>query len=298
MGCRLWLCPTKEARGVQHRVTVGRPVHQDSHRWDVVHTVRRYMALLVAVEPVEGEATPRRVVCPPSSLISDRCRNGGLILQLVSQRCGGKLALVPVGHRGEKGEGAAEEPCEVHLQWLLCRRIHADIEVLDPVRWREAAAPQARGIQVMYAIPTVAPLLVSTDGPHRRFGVRHQPVHAWLLGQPPDVRQEDHGLPFLGGAHSRGNMGPVRPLPTLGDPCHSHACQRRPNIHLGYSSAEGCQCRQVMELDTRPGARGQDLGGVGGQAVKGQVPVVLAEMGLQGRVELGRQRTHRAERVV
>ena len=58
------------------------------------------------------EATPRRVVCAPSSLISDPRRNGGLIM--------GKLALVPVGHRGEKGEGAAEEPCEVHLQWPLC----------------------------------------------------------------------------------------------------------------------------------------------------------------------------------
>ena len=91
-------------------------------------------------------------------------------------------------------------------------------------------------------------------------------------------------------------------MPTLGDPCHSHARRRRPSIHCGYSSAEGCQCRQVMEPDTGLGVWGQDPGGrVGGQAVrcqKGQVPVVLAEVGLQGRVELGRQRTHLAERVV
>ena len=52
--------------------------------------------------PVEGEATPRCVVRPPTGLICDPCRNGGLILQPVAQRCGGKLALVPVGHRGEK----------------------------------------------------------------------------------------------------------------------------------------------------------------------------------------------------
>ena len=94
------------------------------------------MALLVIVEPVKGEATPLCVVRPPSSLISGPRRNGGLTLQPVAQRCGGKLALVPVGHRGEKGEGAAEEPCEVHLRWLLRRRIHSDIEVRDPVRQR------------------------------------------------------------------------------------------------------------------------------------------------------------------
>ena len=222
---------------------------QDSHRWDVVHSVRRYMALLVTVELVEGEATPWRVVRAPLSLISDPCRDGGLSLSPVAQRCGGKLALVPVGHQGEKGEMAAEEPCEVHLRWFLCRRIHADVEVRDPVRrrgdhidgrgWGETAAPQDRGIQVVF--------LVSTKGPHRRFGVRHQPVHARLLDQPPDLRQEDHGLPFLGGAHSGGNVGPVGPMLTLGDPCHSHTRRCCPSIHRSYSSAEGCQLRQVME---------------------------------------------------
>ena len=43
------------------------------------------------------------------------------------------------------------------------------------------AASNDRGIQVVYAIPTMAPLLVSSKGPHRRFGVRHQLVHARLL---------------------------------------------------------------------------------------------------------------------
>ena len=155
VGGRFWLCPTEEACGVQHRVAVGGPVCQDNHRGDVVHAVRSYMALLVTVKPVEGEA-PRRVVRPPLRLISDPHRNRGSILQLVAQRRGGKPALVPVGPRGEKGEGAAEEPCEVHLWWLLRRRIHANVEVRDLVRRRgdhiygrgrgEAAAPQARGI--------------------------------------------------------------------------------------------------------------------------------------------------------
>ena len=218
------------------------------------------MAMLVTVEPVEEEATPWRVVCSPLSLISNPCRNGGLFLQPVAQGCRGKMALVPVGHRGEKGEGAAEEPCEIHLRWLLRRRIHANVEVRDPMRrrgdhmygrgWGEAAALQDRGIQMVYAIPTVAPLLVSTEGPRRRFGVQHLIVQARLLGQPLDVRQEDHGLSFLGGAHSGGNVGPVGPMPTLGDPCHSHARQRRPSIYRGYSSAEGCQFLQVMEPNT------------------------------------------------
>ena len=84
MGCCFWLCPTKEACGVRHRVSVGRPVRQDSHGRDVVHTVRRYMALLVTAELVEWEATSRHVVRPPMGLISDPCRNGGLILQPVA----------------------------------------------------------------------------------------------------------------------------------------------------------------------------------------------------------------------
>ena len=85
-------------------------------RQDVVHTLRRYMALIVIVEPVEGGATPRRVLRRSSNRISDPCWNGGLILQPVAYHCGGKLTSVPVGHRGEKGEGAVEEPCEVHLR--------------------------------------------------------------------------------------------------------------------------------------------------------------------------------------
>ena len=98
-------------------------MRQDNHRWDVVHAVRRYMAPPVTVEPVKGEATPKRVIGPPMSLISDSRQNGGLLLQLVAQGRGGKLAPVAVGYRGEEGEGAAEEPCEVHLRWILRRCI-------------------------------------------------------------------------------------------------------------------------------------------------------------------------------
>ena len=47
----------------------------DSHRGDVVHAVRRNVALLVTVEPAEGEATTRRVVHSPSGLIADPRRN-------------------------------------------------------------------------------------------------------------------------------------------------------------------------------------------------------------------------------
>jgi len=50
VGCRFGLRSTEEARCVQHRVSVGGPVRQDSHRGDVVHAVRRYMALLVWTE--------------------------------------------------------------------------------------------------------------------------------------------------------------------------------------------------------------------------------------------------------
>ena len=93
-------------------------MRQDGHHWDVVHAVARYMALLVTVKPVEGKAPPRRVVGPPTSLISDPRRNGGLLLQRVAQCRGGKLALVPVCYRGAEGEWAAEEPFEVYLRWL------------------------------------------------------------------------------------------------------------------------------------------------------------------------------------
>ena len=102
-------------------------MRQDCHRGDVVHAVRRNVALLVTIEPVKGEATTRRVVCSPSGLIADPRRNGGLLLQPVAQCRRGELALVLVGHRGEKGEGAAEEPCHVDLRRLLRRRIHADV---------------------------------------------------------------------------------------------------------------------------------------------------------------------------
>ena len=85
-------------------------VCHNSHRWDVVHAVRRYMAQLVIVKLVEGEATSRCVVAPQTSLISYPRRNGGLLLQQVARRRGGKLALVLVGHQGEERERAAEEP--------------------------------------------------------------------------------------------------------------------------------------------------------------------------------------------
>ena len=84
---------------------------QYSHRRDVVHAVRHYVALRVAIEPVEGESTPRCIVYSSPGLIAGPCRYGGPILQPVAQRCWGELSLVPVGHRGEEGEGAPEEPC-------------------------------------------------------------------------------------------------------------------------------------------------------------------------------------------
>ena len=91
--------------------SVGGPVHRNSHCGDVVHAVRCNVALLVTIEPIEGEATTQRVVCCPSGLIAGPRRYGGPILQPVAQRCRGELALIPPGHRGEKGERAAEEPC-------------------------------------------------------------------------------------------------------------------------------------------------------------------------------------------
>ena len=90
-------------------------------------------------------------------------------------------------------------------------------------------------------------------------------------------------------------------MPTLGDPRHSHARRGRSSIHHGDSSAEGRQRRQVMEPDVWLSVGGQHLWGFGGQAVrcqKGHVPMVLAEVGFQGRVELNQHRTHRAERIV
>ena len=102
-------------------------MRQDSYRWDGAHAVRRYMALLVTVKPVEGEATFQHIVSSPLSLISNLRRHGGLLLQLVAQRRGGNLALVPVGHRGKERVGAAEEPRQVHLWRILRRRIHPHI---------------------------------------------------------------------------------------------------------------------------------------------------------------------------
>ena len=67
---------------------------QDSHGGDVVHAVRCNMALLAAIEPVEGESTPRRVVRSPSGLIAGPRRYGGPILQPVAQCRWGELALV------------------------------------------------------------------------------------------------------------------------------------------------------------------------------------------------------------
>ena len=60
----------------------------------------QYVALLVIVEPVEGQATLGRVVGNPTGLICDPCRKGELLSPPVAECCGGKLALVPVGYRG------------------------------------------------------------------------------------------------------------------------------------------------------------------------------------------------------
>ena len=65
VGCPLGLHPTEETCCVQHRVSVGGPVGQGSHHRDVVHAVRRDLALLVTIEPVEGEPTSRHVVHSP-----------------------------------------------------------------------------------------------------------------------------------------------------------------------------------------------------------------------------------------
>ena len=62
----------------------------------------------------------------------------------------------------------------------------------------------------------------------------------------------------------RSDMGPVHSRPTLGDPCHSHAHQRRPSTHCDDSASEGCLRRQVMEPDAWLGFRDRELGGGGG----------------------------------
>ena len=69
----------------------------------------------------------------------------------------------------------------MHLRQTVHRRNHSDIMVRDPLRRRgdhvhgwargQTATPKARGIQVVYAIPIVAPLLVRAEGPHCRLRV-------------------------------------------------------------------------------------------------------------------------------
>ena len=83
-------------------------------RWDdlcaktvIVGMLHRYVVLLVPVKPVKRETSPWRVVGPPTGFITNTCRNAGLLLQPIMQRCGGELALVPLGHQGEEREGAA-----------------------------------------------------------------------------------------------------------------------------------------------------------------------------------------------
>ena len=58
----------------------------------------RYWSLSTSLE---GDLPPVRT-CPPTGLISDTCRNGGLLVQPGMSRRGGQLALVPVGHRGTR----------------------------------------------------------------------------------------------------------------------------------------------------------------------------------------------------
>ena len=60
---------------------------------DVVHEVRRNVAPLVTVEPVEVEATTRRVLYSPSGFIADPPRYEGPILQPVAQRRWGELGI-------------------------------------------------------------------------------------------------------------------------------------------------------------------------------------------------------------
>ena len=48
------------------------------------------------------------------------------------------------------------------------------------------AAPHHRGIQMVYAIPTVASLLVGSEGPHCHFRVQ-QVRHPSLHGQSSDA---------------------------------------------------------------------------------------------------------------
>ena len=69
----------------------------DGHGRDVVHAMRRDVALLVVVEPVQGEAPPWHEVYPPAGLVDGLRRYGGPVLQPVTQRRRGELALVAEG---------------------------------------------------------------------------------------------------------------------------------------------------------------------------------------------------------
>ena len=200
-------------------------MRQDSHRGDVVHAVRRNVALLVTVEPVEREATTRRVVCSPSGLIGDPRRYGGLILQPVAQRRWGELALVPVGHRGEKGEGAAEEPCRVDFRRLLRRLIYADVEVRYLVRRRRpgrVGGPPGPWCKGGVCHPHNGPLPSTSGGPPPllrspapariplaampAFGCTTRVSRPPLLGRCPPRRPRGSGRP-----HARSGRPP--PLP-------------------------------------------------------------------------------------
>ena len=201
-----------------------------------------------------GAGTTRCVVSFPTSLISNPRWNGGLCLQPVAHRCGGKLALAPVGCRGEEREGAAEEPRQVHLRRILHRRIHTGVKVRDPVRRRgdhvdggggdQTAPPHDRGIQMVYAIPTVTSLLVGAEGPQL------PPPSLAQASTPPAVRpvagrRTGGSWPPLVGSGS--DMGLVRYKLAQANPCHSHARRRRPSIHRDDGAMEGCQRWQVME---------------------------------------------------
>ena len=75
---------------------------QDGHGRDVVHAMRRDVALLVVVEPVQGEAPPWHEIYPPAGLVDGLRRYGGPVLQPVTQRRRGELTLVAEGHWGDK----------------------------------------------------------------------------------------------------------------------------------------------------------------------------------------------------
>ena len=75
---------------------------QDGPGRDVVHAMRRDVALLVVVEPVQGEAPPWHEIYPPAGLVDGLRRYGGPALQPVTQRRRGELALVAEGHWGDK----------------------------------------------------------------------------------------------------------------------------------------------------------------------------------------------------